>query len=149
MEVKGNLAQAVVPWAKLLMASTTLVSVAFSTWIARQMRNPDIFQIARLMLVPLLAFVAFNIVFSPQYMIWLLPLAALGILGGAKWPMIVIAVATAVTPIFYPSREYGTGLNVGQTLVLFARNISLIVVWMALIVEFWKVVKNPAAETSV
>jgi hypothetical protein len=90
------------------------------------------------MLVPLLPFVAFNLVFSPQYMIWLLPLAALGILGGRVWPMLIIAIATAVTPIFYPTPEYFTGLNLAQTVVLLCRNLSLVVVWLVLLGEFWR-----------
>jgi len=145
MEVTGPLAQWVVPWAKFLMLATTLGSVAFSTWVAARLSKLDVFQLARLALVPLLAFVAFNIVFSPQYMIWLLPLAALGLLGGKKWPMLLIAGATAVTPLIYPGRHYGTGLHLPEALVLLFRNVTLVVVWVALIREFWKAARDKSA----
>jgi hypothetical protein len=117
--------------------------VGFASWAAWRFPNLNLSQIARLCLVPLLAFVGFNIVLSPQYMIWLLPLASLGVLGGSKWPMVLMAVATAVTPIFYPSPEYVTGLNLYQTLVLLGRNLSLIVVWVVLMVEFWRKARTP------
>jgi hypothetical protein len=75
-------------------------------------------------------------------MIWLLPSAALGLLGGKKWPMFIIFAATAVTPLIYPGRHYGTGLHLLETLVLLVRNVGLVVVWGALIVEFWRARKQ-------
>lgn len=146
LEVGGPLAEAVIPWAKCLMATITLFSVAFSTWIGSRCSGLTVYQIARLMLVPLLAFVAFNLVFSPQYMIWLLPLAALGLLGGKMWPMLVIAIATAVIPLFYPTSQYFAGLNLAQTIVLTCRNLSLVVVWFVLLREFWRMVGQPHAQ---
>jgi len=148
-EVKAPLATAIVPWAKLLMLSTTLGSVGFASWAAGRVSALDTYQIARLSLVPLLAFVGFNLVLSPQYMIWLLPLAALGILGGPKWPMIAIAVCTAVIPVFYPSPQYGSGLNLFQTLVLLGRNVTLVVVWVALIIEFWRMARKGGGEVPI
>jgi hypothetical protein len=138
VEVTGPVAQKIVPWAKLLMLTTTLGSVAFATWAVTRLRNLDVHQLARLALIPVLAFVSFNIVLSPQYLIWLLPLAALGLLGGEKWPMMVVAAVVIVTPIIYPGRHYGSGLELIETLVLVLRNLSLVAVWLALVLELWQ-----------
>lgn len=144
-EVQGPLAEALVPWAKVLMAGSTLGAVAYACWVAARMREWSLPRLARLALVPLLPFVAFNIVFSPQYMIWLLPLACLGILEGRKWPMFLIALATAVVPVWYPSPQFVTGFSLAQTLVLLGRNVGLVGVWLALVREFWREGKNATA----
>jgi hypothetical protein len=144
-EVQGPLAEALVPWAKVLMAGTTLGAVAYACWVAARVRDWNLPRLARLALVPLLPFVAFNIVFSPQYMIWLLPLACLGILEGRKWPMLFIALATAVVPVWYPSPQFVTGFSLAQTLVLLGRNVGLVVVWLALVWEFWQEAKQARA----
>jgi hypothetical protein len=139
--VQGPLAEALVPWAKVLMAGATLGAVGYACWVATRVRDWSLPRLARLALVPLLPFVAFNIVFSPQYMIWLLPLACLGILEGRKWPMFFIALATAVVPVRYPSPQFVTGFSLAQTLVLLGRNAGLVVVWLALVWEFWQAAK--------
>lgn len=99
---------------------------------------------ARLLLIPLLAFVALNQVLSPQYMIWLLPLAALGSLEGRPWMLCAISLATMLTPLFYPvPNYYRPGLNLLQTLILFIRDGVLIAVWISLIHEsFQKLRRN-------
>src|SRR5436853_1947764 len=78
LEVAGPAADSFLPWAKMLFASATLVALGLSAAVARRRTHPSIGETARLILFPVLAFVAFNQVLSPQYMIWLLPLAALG-----------------------------------------------------------------------
>jgi hypothetical protein len=145
-EVKGPWATALVPWAKLLMLAATLGSVAYAAWIASKVSKLSIFQLARFALVPLLPFVAFNIVLSPQFLIWLLPLAALGLLAGEKWPMLFIAIGTAVIPLIYPSPQYGNGIDLMQTIVLVSRNLALVIAWLALLFEFWEVGTQPAQE---
>jgi hypothetical protein len=126
---------AVLPWARALFVGTVCGSTVLATWAAVRVEMPFAAKTARLLLVPLLAFVAFNVVLSPQFMIWLLPLAALGSLEGNPWPMLAIPLATTLTPFFYPCPEYGTGLNLGETIVLLLRNLMLIAVWAVLIVE--------------
>jgi hypothetical protein len=70
-------------------------------------------------------------------MMWLLPLAALGTLEGDVWAMLAIAFATALTSIFYPSLwgDYETGLRLFGTVVLVARNLILLAVWLFLLRE--------------
>jgi hypothetical protein len=89
-------------------------------------------RVAALLLLPLVPFVAANTVFSPQFHLWLIPLAALALedrntLSGkavrASW---LIFVATMIVPIFYPSREYTLGLGLWRTAVLLIRNSLLL-----------------------
>jgi hypothetical protein len=93
-------------------------------------------------LLPIAAFVATNTVLSPQFHLWLLPLAALVLSTPlqdreiarepasapaealrAAWCMVA---ATLIVPVFYPSREYSTGLGLWRTAVLVLRNGLLI-----------------------
>jgi hypothetical protein len=75
----------------------------------------------------------FGQVFSPQFMIWLLPLAAMASLSAKPWIAAAISMATMLTPIFYPSPEYyGAGLRFFQATILMTRNLILIWVWMSL-----------------
>ena len=96
---------------------------------------------ARLLLVPLLAFVAFNTILSPQFMIWLLPLAAVGSLDGNPRPLLAIVLATMLTPVIYPSFgwDYGQGLNLLETFILVSRNLILAAAWWVLIKELWQI----------
>ena len=88
--------------------------------------------VAALLLLPLVPFVAANTVFSPQFHLWLIPLAALALEGRDKLPgpavlaAWLIFVATMIVPTFYPSREYTLGLGVWRTVVLVLRNGLLI-----------------------
>ena len=132
---KGPSAVAVLPWARSLFVGSVCVSTVLATWAAGRMELPSAAKTSKLLLVPLLAFVAFNMVLSPQFMIWLLPLAALGSLEGHPWPMLAIPLATMLTPIFFPCPQYSTGLNLWETVILLLRNLMLIAVWAMLIVD--------------
>ena len=85
-------------------------------------------EVAALLLLPLVPFVATNTVFSPQFHLWLIPLAALVLEGRARLPRPavraawVIFAATMIVPTFYPSREYTLGLGLWRTAVLLIRN---------------------------
>jgi hypothetical protein len=122
------------PWARAVFAGTVAISMALATWAALRLEKPTASQLARVLLLPLLAFVAFNQVLSPQYMVWLLPLAALAVFDGRLWLGLAITLATMLTPIIYPSLygDYGTGLNLFETVVLLLRNLILVAVWAGL-----------------
>lgn len=157
MEVKGPAAEALLPWAKgIFLGAVVLSWAAVSTALAvtngtgsggRVPRaaksaleveapwNASFRSVAGIFLAVLLPFVAFNLVLSPQYMVWLLVLAATGCLGQKRAPMIALLLATVVTPVWYPSREFSTGFNGWQTTVLLMRNLLLIGVWLVLLVE--------------
>jgi hypothetical protein len=134
MEVLGPVAAQVVPWARLLWVVTTLVSGAVAA--ARLWREPNMSlgQLARVLLLPLLAFVVFNPVFSPQFMIWLLALAALGTLEGSLWVPLAVLFCAMITPIVCPSlfHDFSRGLGLFETVVMVLRNIVLAGAWIGL-----------------
>jgi hypothetical protein len=142
LEVQGRSAVAVLPWARAMFVGTVAISIVAATWAAARVERPSPAKTARLLLVPLLSFVAFNVVLSPQFMIWLLPLAALASLEGNPWPMFLIPLATMITPIFFPCPEYGTGLNLWETVVLLLRNFMLIALWAMLMLELIPILKG-------
>jgi hypothetical protein len=147
-EVQGPMASAILPWAKALFVVAVIFSVALACCAATRCQRPSIGMLARLLLGPLLAFVAFNQVFSPQFMVWLLPLAALATLEGNPWTVLGIPLATMLTPIIFPSLtgNYGRGLNSIETGFLLARNLILVAAWCLLIKEQWRTWRhtNPA-----
>ena len=87
--------------------------------------------LALLMLLPVLSFVAFGPVLSPQFHLWLLPWCALGLISKelpgldarlARRAVWCIFLATLIVPVFYPHRTYTTGLDIGRTSALVIRN---------------------------
>jgi len=139
LEVHGPIADLVIPWSRVVFIIAVLFStlaVCRSAFVpnAQKRQTP---QIAGLLLIPLLAFVGFNQVFSPQFMIWLLPLAAVTTLQGTTWTASLVTCSAIAIPIFYPSYEYGiNGLNSWQTTVLLARNLAVIAAWVLAFRDF-------------
>jgi hypothetical protein len=134
-EVTGRSASVVLPWARSMLIAGSAISTVLAVRAAARWKNPSPAKLARLLLVPLLAFIAFNNVLSPQFMIWVLPLAAVGFLEGRALPMLAIFFAAILTPIFYPSLfdDYAAGLNLFETSILVIRNLTLITALLLLI----------------
>jgi hypothetical protein len=135
LELEGNGTTAVVGVARVLFPVATIASVTAACWRLKSAPSAHLGFLARVLLLPLLSFVTLNTVLSPQYTIWLVALAGLGCTWGSLGPMIIIGVCSWVTPIFYPSRNYDSGLSFGQTMVLLVRNLALLGVWLALFKE--------------
>jgi hypothetical protein len=149
-EIHGPTASALLTWARVTFIGVLGISTLIVIWAAGRFPLPMkenypnsdaiwISRLARHLLVPLLAFVGFNQVLSPQYMIWLIPLAALASLDGKLTPVFLIAFATMLTPLIYPSLfgDYGSGLGLFETTILLVRNLILIIVWALLTWELW------------
>jgi hypothetical protein len=144
-EVGGPLANQLLAPARLFWVVSTLacLAMAVATMFGMTLRmarsrgrGTPAAAVAALMLLTAAAFVATNTVFSPQFHLWLIPLAALVLEGRATkegglprlavraaW---VIVVATMIVPTFYPSREYTLGLGAWKTGVLVLRNVMLL-----------------------
>lgn len=136
-ELTGPSARAGLAASRLLFPAAVLGSLWVAVRKARTMTQPHPAELARLLLLPLLAFTVWNIVFSPQYTIWSVALAALACSAGSRWPMVALAVASCATPLFYPTAQYGVGLELGQSAVLLLRNLCFLAVWIRLLAESW------------
>ena len=140
-EVTGPVAEGLVTPARIVWATATLGSVALATWAAWRQRlssgeDADTVSLsvtATLLLLPVTTFVAFSLVLSPQFHLWLAPLAALSLLArrqpdagvdtGALW---CIFFSTFLVPAFFPSPTFDSGLDLGRTLVVVFRNVLLL-----------------------
>ena len=140
-EVTGPVAERLVMPARIVWATATLGSVALATWAAwRQSlsagEDADAVSLsvtATLVLLPVTTFVAFSLVLSPQFHLWLTPLAALALLArrrpdagvgtGALW---CLFLSTFLVPAFFPSPTFDSGLDLGRTFVLVFRNALLL-----------------------
>jgi hypothetical protein len=136
-EVTGPSASALLPWSRAMLVAATGFTTILAARAAARWKDPSPGQLARLLLVPLLAFVAFNNVLSPQFMIWILPLAAIGSLERKALSMLAIFFAAVITPIFYPSLfdDYAVGLSLFETSILVVRNLTLITALALLILS--------------
>ena len=140
-EVGGPLASQLLGPARLFWVVSTLgcLGMAFAAALrmagSREHGGTPAATTAALMLLAAVAFVATNTVFSPQFHLWLIPLAALVLEGrlttGSLPPLAmraawVIFIATMIVPTFYPSREYALGLGLWRTGVVVLRNLMLL-----------------------
>jgi hypothetical protein len=141
-EVHGALADTILPWTRAWFALAVGISTALSCRSAARLQGGSVAALARHLLVPLLAFVIFNQVFSPQYMIWLLPFAAMASAVGNPLIPMAIPLATVLIPIFFPSPEYLEGLNLPHTLALVARNLILVGAWVFLVRELLQLLRE-------
>jgi hypothetical protein len=156
-EVTGPVAASLVGPGQLLWLMATLGAVASCTLAAWRLsaqtsRPVPAAAVAAVLLLPIAAFVATNTVLSPQFHLWLLPLAALVLSAERPSPEAAaesattvpaealrgaacIIVATLLVPAFYPHREFATGLGGLRTAVLLLRNGLLIYatasIWIA------------------
>jgi hypothetical protein len=131
------------PWlthAKILTATLLLISISYSLYKAYQIiktreqttkEKLSLEELAYLCLLPLLAFVAFNTVFSPQFLVWLIPLALL-IFRIYPSASIYLVIATALTIFIYPTDDYYTGLTLMHTCILVIRNVGFVVLWFVM-----------------
>lgn len=147
MEVRGAVADAVLPWARAVFAGvvlTSTVAACRAAWRSQESSAPDV---ARVLLVPLLGFMAFNQVFSPQFLIWILPIAGVAALDRrhTKTALVVvlIVVATALTRLFFPTNGYNRGLTLFETQALVLRNLVLIAAWTFSIYSAFKIRRHP------
>jgi hypothetical protein len=88
------------------------------------------------------AFVVFGKVLSPQFVIWLLPLVPL-VPGVA--PTLLVVAAAALTRGFFPERYGGVTHLEGETWIVVARNLVLVVLFAVLLRALVRAEDAPAA----
>lgn len=147
IEVTGPVAAWLVAPARVVWIVATLVTLGVAVWAASKSvlsnaatdasRSEALPTMAVLLLLPVTAFVAFNPVLSPQFHLWLAPWCALALIGrhrrdllpgtpGVRRAIQCLFLATFLVPVFYPSRTFTPGLDLGRTVVLVIRNLLLI-----------------------
>ncbi|HEV3193931.1 MAG TPA: hypothetical protein VGY54_25675, partial [Polyangiaceae bacterium] len=84
--------------------------------------------LARAALLPIVAFMAFGVVLSPQFAVWPIGPTALAAAGGRRAPLAAAAIAVVLTTFIFPSPGYFTpdGISLARTLILVARNVMLV-----------------------
>jgi len=96
-------------------------------------RRPDPRHLVLCAFAALLAFVALGKVFSPQYVIWLAPFAALAWVWGARAVALLTAAAIVLTHAEFPSRYFDLiNAKTDVVLIVAARNALLLValIWL-------------------
>jgi hypothetical protein len=96
----GGAADAVALLSSLALLATALLIL----WLAARRPSTDALVCASLAVV--LAFVVFSKVLSPQYVVWLLPLAAVAAGRGARLGAALVAGASLVTQLWFPARYF-------------------------------------------
>lgn len=106
----------------VLLLVLALWSIA---WLAS--RRPDVRQMVLCGFAALLAFVTLGKVFSPQYVIWLAPFAALAWVWGRRAVALLTGAAIVLTQVEFPSRYFDL-INVQTEVVVIvaARNALLL-----------------------
>ena len=137
-EVGGPLARQLLGTAQALWILSTLACFGVAVLSAvRMVRTPERVMgpapIALLLLLTAVAFVATNPVFSPQFHLWLIPLAALVLEGRSTLSPLarrgawLVFAATMIVPSFFPHKQFYRGLGPALTAVLVLRNMLLLV----------------------
>ncbi|MDP8968387.1 MAG: DUF2029 domain-containing protein, partial [Actinomycetota bacterium] len=109
-----------------VFAVLLILALAFVGWLAT--RRPHVRQMVLGGFAALLAFVTLGKVFSPQYVIWLAPFAALAWVWRMRAVALLTAAAIALTHVEFPSRYFDL-INVQTDVVVIvaARNALLLV----------------------
>jgi uncharacterized membrane protein len=111
-----------------LFALALVAAIIAALFVARR----DVFRGA---VAALLAFVALNKVLSPQYLLWLLPLAPLAYARGLRAPALAIAAAAVLTHVEFPSRYFDLVAGDPAVIALVAVRNVLLVTALALVLR--------------
>lgn len=136
-EVDSPLNPILIPIAQTMFIATVFYSEIFVCWRVWKRADWDIASLSRLLLIPLVAFIAFNQVLSPQYLIWTAGLASVAIMNGRLAGPLFLIVAAVLIPLFYPSSGYGSHFNLFQASALLLRNLALIAALYCFVAELW------------
>ncbi len=116
--------------AAVFAAALLAVLAGIAALVARARGAPP--ALARGVLAALLAFVALGKVLSPQYLIWLLPLAVLAWVRGDRAPAALIAGAALLAHVWFPGRYFDLVAGDDGTFALVAVRNALLVAALVL-----------------
>ncbi|MCC3275036.1 MULTISPECIES: glycosyltransferase 87 family protein [unclassified Arthrobacter] len=132
-EVRGALGEPVAALMTPLLALAALAVVGLLIWALRRGADPRSLLISG-SLALVAAFIVFNKVGSPQFMLWLGAVTAVGLAWeGRDWKvpgilmLAIAALTTLVYPMFYAALY--NDLNIAVALLLTARNVLLLVLF--------------------
>jgi hypothetical protein len=101
--------------------------VALAGAVALATRSPDVRRLALCCFLAVLAFVSLGKVLSPQYLVWLVPFAAVAWAWGARVPAALTLAATALTQLEFPSRYFDLVDRDGAAVAIVATRNALLV----------------------
>jgi uncharacterized membrane protein len=118
-----------------------LVVAALAAIVALAARRPDVHHLVLCGFAALLAFVTLGKVFSPQYVIWLAPFAALAWVWGRRLVAGLVGAAIVLTHVEFPSRYFDL-INQRHDVIwiVAARNALLLAALCALVVALARTV---------
>ncbi|MBW3653020.1 MAG: DUF2029 domain-containing protein [Actinobacteria bacterium] len=109
-----------------VFAVLLILALAFIGWLAT--RRPHVRHMVLCGFAALLAFVTLGKVFSPQYVIWLAPFAALAWVWRMRAVALLTAAAIALTHVEFPSRYFDLiNVHTDVVVIVAARNALLLV----------------------
>ena len=113
-----------------------LLVLAMAGVVALAARRPDVRHMVLCGFAALLAFVTLGKVFSPQYVIWLAPFAALAWAWGQRAVAALVTAAIVLTHVEFPSRYFDLiNVHTDVVLIVAARNALLLVALAVLLVS--------------
>lgn len=110
-----------------------LLVAALAAIVALAARRPDARHMVLCGFAALLAFVTLGKVFSPQYVIWLAPFAALSWVWGRRAVALLTAAAIALTHVEFPSRYFDLINQQTDVIVIVAARNALLLVALGLL----------------
>ena len=148
VQVPGGSTELSAPGMTILVAAAPLLVLVLLAllyavaWRARHALRDDAEGIVVVALGAILASICGNKLISPQHVIWLLPLAALGIVStraSYRVPAVLVLVAAVFTQAEYPFL-YGNmvGLHLAGVLAVSIRNGLLVAAYVAVLVAVWR-----------
>jgi len=132
--------------AAFLAGPATVIALSVVYWLIWRRREllrktPRMVPLA--MLAVVLAFITFGKVFSPQYVIWLLPLAALVAVYRPSLGILLFVSFLLTHVIFPPSYTAFMNFAIVPAIVVALRNILMVVLSVMAAWELWKLPEAP------
>lgn len=113
-----------------LLCLIAFVAAIVASWLAYARGERDLRRLGGATLATVAAFVAFGKVLSPQYLIWLIPLAPLALGRFVVPSCAVLASALALTRVWFPSRYSEVVHQQDVAWVVLARNVLLVTLFV-------------------